>query len=380
MLEVPIAALDPATRLAGAGLHDSAVWLATNGPDVDAVQTMVIDAAPDGTGAHEGIYRARFRAGPTPATLHPVVLLGLPLAEAEQWEPTTVLGSLSGPVRTEFDDSRAAAVAGLVRAAAASAPGAVILPMMGHRAALALAPLVPHSTLVLGPVVSGHEALPVTETQYLRQLGPRKRALWRTEDRMLRDGGREIVEGRLTPDLVEDLIALQRQTQRRHLAPGGTRIVRARMLALLKSPLAPHTTIFRCLAGGALVGYAMTVEYGDTLHLLSIGLDYASIGRHAEYPHLISHAPVRHAIARGLRRVDLGIGGTHQKYVRGAVPQLTWTLLANSPPGWSAESARSISRARALATLAEVGRRLPPEQRAALASYENASPRLTGSD
>ncbi|PPK67177.1 GNAT family N-acetyltransferase [Actinokineospora auranticolor] len=351
----------------GIGFYSSRSWnLAMRGQNGARESAVVVRACGE-LRAVVPVYR--YTSGPANAHLHPGALfggVGVDDPAARRWEPVTVVGSASGYGTAPAGTGDLAGWAAAVARVADAARGTVVVPHLTEADVARVRHHLPDLPVLL-TAVRVHVPLPrATEAEYEALLRPRTRELVRRERRLLARGGRVVRVEPITEDNVVELARLQTNTQRRHGSYGDVALFVDRYRRI-RSVFGDALLAFVCRHEDQAVGFMSCVARGTALIGRSVGLDYARVGRHAEYFNLMVHEPVRYGLRHGARHLDLGVAGYEQKLRRGGVPVPVWSVLLRPPPGWSAAREVAHNRATARSLLGELGEQCPPEVAADLA-------------
>jgi hypothetical protein len=247
----------------------------------------------------------------------------------EDWSPQTLVGSRSGYANAVLGTDLRAWVAVAEQAARDSASAAI--PYLERQLAAALSALLPGRPVPL----SGARcqiSLPEGDVDgYLARLSRSRRGLVRAEWRAFAAGGATIEVDRLAAGMVGVLAPLLANVQHRHGSSVRVEQVAEYLHGCQSHGLGNSTVLITCRYGDEVVGFSLCYEFGSSLVVRVVGLDYARVGRHAEYFTLLVHEPVRYALSRGLTTVDLGTEGYRAKVLRGATLVPLWTVLLACP-------------------------------------------------
>jgi hypothetical protein len=306
----------------------------------------------------------RYAAGPDNPSMHPAHMIAsltepVPTPARERaWEPVTIVGGIGGIITQPFPEGRAADwIDALIAVDATSDTGTMVIPLVDDRTAAVLAAEL-DVDILLGPVSVLEPVAGATVAEHRARAPKSRRELAVREENLLRRGGLVVAAEPLTEQTVPLLAGLQDNTQKRHGAHGDRAYFESLLGRLLRSALAPQVVVFACRAGDEIVAYSLTIEHRGVLHLLTVGLDYERIGRHAEYFNVLVHAPTRFAVERGLTTVDLGTGGYPQKLQRAGAAALNWSVVLCGPQDWRAGDAVRHNRIRASLTLSQFRKHL----------------------
>jgi predicted N-acyltransferase len=164
---------------------------------------------------------------------------------------------------------------------------------------------------------------------YLRTLPPTRRSAVRREMRRLAEAGITVGTARLG-EVLEEITPLLGQLQRRY----GHRIDDRQVQALLerqRDHLDDLSVVFLAHQAGRLVGFSLFYEWQSTLWARAVGTPPPTPDTRFVYFDVLCYAPIRHAMARGLRAIDLGRGSLAGKLARGARPSPLWSFVWPSP-------------------------------------------------
>lgn len=263
---------------------------------------------------------------------------------AEGWRPQAVVGSRSGYANAALVASDAdlpAWVAVAQRAAAHHESGSAAIPYVERDLAAAVSARLPGLPVLL----SGARcqiSLPDGDFDgYLARLSGSRRRLVRAEGRSFAAGGATVEVGRLDEGMVGSLAPLLANVQHRYGSSVEVDQVAEYLCGCQAHGLRDSTVLVTCRYDGDLVGFSLSYEFGTSLVVRVVGLDYERVGRHGEYFTLLVHEPVRYALANGLTTVDLGTEGYRTKVLRGAALVPLWTVLLAGPAGWDRAAIRA---------------------------------------
>jgi predicted N-acyltransferase len=242
-------------------------------------------------------------------------------------------------------DRRAVAaqvVGGLVEAAADVGARSVCFPYVEERNQ-DLQELLIANEFVQFPAAS-HYAIDVTWRSFddylLHFPGPRRVKI-RREYRRLKEAGVTFRTQRLDEPLARGLLPLAMGTVRKHQGAISEKSLydRLRLLVEVGSEvvLLEHDETVK--------GFGVVIEWRDQLYARMCGFDYASQGRLPLYFGLM-YEQVRHAIERGLRRIEYGVAIEEAKMSRGArrFPQYSYVkALARADHALVADAIRRVT-------------------------------------
>jgi uncharacterized protein len=250
-----------------------------------------------------------------------------------EWLPSLVLvspGYECVPVGADADDP--AALAAFLRAVAARAAGlgcrvASCLyvprerPVLADRLAEAgwsCAPLVGRSRLSLAGCSSFGD--------WLARLGSARRAQVRRERRVLREAGVR-TERRPLAEHFEDVVRLRSNLVAKYGGYSTPQAERERLERLLAA-FGPRLVLFCSVAEGETIAFSLLVEEGPAWYPLWTGQEYGHPKARHLYFEAVFYAPVEAAIESGVETIDLGVGHSLAKRLRGAtaLPRDGWFL------------------------------------------------------
>jgi hypothetical protein len=132
-----------------------------------------------------------------------------------------------------------------------------------------------------------------------------------------------------------------------------------------------QTRVCLGLKGSSVIGYALSVTFGDTLYVRECGFDHTSVPEKAyAYFNVLLYGPLEQAIAERLTVVDYGMGTLEVKLRRGVSVRPLCHVL-ESCSGWQVAPLKHDLKAASLAGLQRlrdlVERLIPDDAEAAAA-------------
>jgi hypothetical protein len=297
------------------------------------------------------------------------LLFGADLPGA-RWTPQAILGARAGYANTPLvaRDEDLALWAATARKAAEHVASAAIA-YLDARSATALTAHLPSAFTLLTGARCEISLHPGDDwDRHLARLPASRRALIRRDLRTFAAGPSRITVAPLTPDLASRLAPLLVNVQVRHSGHGSLTGAADYLRGCAADGLAAHSVAFLCWDGPDITGFVIGYRHGPVLTLRVAGLDYERTRDHAEYFTLLVHEPVRHALAAGLRAVDLGTEGYRTKLLRGAHLVPLCTVLLAHPDEFGSDQAETHNRRAADRLIAEYGD-LDPTVADALAAF-----------
>lgn len=261
--------------------------------------------------------------------------------DAARWSPQTLIGSRSGYVNEPLVRDGALLpvwVRACLDAVSESGCRSAAIPYLDAASAGPLTGLLPGRPVLLS---GGRCVLDVKGgdiEEFVAGLGSSARHAIRTDRREFARGGRQLTVGPLDPSMIDSLAPLLANVQHRHGSVVTVGQVAATLRGYCAAGLAERAVVFGCREGADLIAFSLCYRFGDALTLRVVGLDYARIGRRAEYFMLLVYEPVRYALQHRLTSIDLGAEGFRAKIRRGARFVPLWSIMLASPMPWEAHN------------------------------------------
>jgi hypothetical protein len=159
---------------------------------------------------------------------------------------------------------------------------------------------------------------------YLRGLSSGRRSTVRRDLDGLR---RRELRSRTVPaaDAITESAGLVAAVKARHGIPDHPRLAAMRLTGWAGAALGRRLAFTVRDPGGELLAVSFGCRHGDVLELYEIGLA-ESAHRHYAYVEALVYAPLRFAIENGCRLLQLGLGSSRPKMLRGATLSSVWAV------------------------------------------------------
>ncbi|MEW1890330.1 GNAT family N-acetyltransferase [Streptomyces sp. NPDC085659] len=165
-----------------------------------------------------------------------------------------------------------------------------------------------------------------TQEGYLARLSGRKRSVVRRDWRDREAAGLRTEEVPAL-DAIPAAAPLVTRLKRRYGIPDHERLAAFRLTEWASGTEAEFVAFLTRDAEGGLIAAGFGCRHGDTLEMYEVGLDDSSEHRRLGWAETLFYAPLRHALRRGCRRIQLGLESEQAKIMRGAEASDVWHLI-----------------------------------------------------
>jgi hypothetical protein len=169
---------------------------------------------------------------------------------------------------------------------------------------------------------------PPTVDGYLSGLNHGRRSVVRRDWRRIDELS---LRSRVCPaaEVVDEAAGLVAAVQRRHNLPDHPRLAAVRLRSWAAETLGRRLAFVVRNAGAGLAAVSFACHRDDVLELYEIGLADTPV-RHLSYVEAMLYGPVRYAIQADCRVIQLGIGASRPKALRGARLSPVWAVGARA--------------------------------------------------